>query len=183
MGAWRSHHGTWGQSLMHSDPNVSSGLGALRNTGHSYTTTWDVCPKYTEEGLASCLVWGAEVRGAFTETKVEPGEVVDGALEEEVRPRWVKMSEQKCRDRKENAGSAKGADVRWTEVRGQAVGEGSRRGGLGKAGWKEHDHLSEAFALSTVTFPAPRTAASTEGRLPTTRLNDRMEGQKEDIRI
>lgn len=43
--------------------------------------------------------------------------------------------------------------------------------------------MSEAFALSTVTFPAPRTAASTEGGLPTTRLNDRMEGQKEDIRI
>ena len=60
MGAWRAHHGTWEQSLMHSDPNVSSGLGALRKTGHSYNATWGVhySPKCAEEGVARCLVWG-----------------------------------------------------------------------------------------------------------------------------
>lgn len=58
----------------------------------------------------------------------------------------------------------------------------------GEEGWERHAGRSmtvrsEASALFPVTSPAPRTAASTEGRLPKRRLNGRLDRRKEGIRI
>lgn len=101
-----------------------------------------------------------------------------------MHPRWAKMPEPKCRDRKGNAGSAKGLGVSWAEVRGKQW----ERDLEGEEGWERHAGRSmtvrsEASALFPVTSPAPRTAASTEGRLPKRRLNGRMDRLKEGIRI
>ena len=59
----RSYRGPRGRSLPHSDPNASSGLGALRNTGRSCNATRDVWPQCAGEGVAGCVVGGgAEVQ-------------------------------------------------------------------------------------------------------------------------
>lgn len=92
-------------------------------------------------------VWcGGQRWGEASETRVEPREVVGGALGDEVHPGRVEMPEPKCRDRRGNTGPAEGTGVGRMEVRGQVVGDGARRG-RGGAGRLQGMCLSGARPL------------------------------------
>lgn len=109
---------------MHSDPKVSSSLGAMRNAGHSYNALWDETSKCPGEGVASSLEWWLE---GFTETRVEPGEATDGDLEEEGHPGLEEMHEQTYSGMTGSAGLGDGVGLGEMEARGRVVGAEAKR--------------------------------------------------------